>query len=92
MSVYQNLMGQIEDAGLLFNVRQARVFAEKHDVSLYGQEGLYSVDGKKALINCKTGKVISVVSDRYKVVTNHEIFHSFCKSIEDSGRRGRCAG
>ncbi len=85
MSVYQNLMGQIEDAGLLFNVRQARVFAEKHDVSLYGQEGLYSVDGKKALINSKTGKVISIVSDRYKVVTNQEIFHSFCKSIEESG-------
>ena len=37
MSVYQNLMGQIEEAGLLFNVRQARVFAEKHDVSLHGQ-------------------------------------------------------
>jgi len=83
MSVYQNLMGQIENAGLLFNVKQAPVFAQPE--FKYGDLRPIPVEGKKALINSKTGNVISIVSDRYKVVTNQEIFHSFCKSIEDSG-------
>lgn len=83
MSIYQNLMGQIEDAGLLFNVKQAPVFAQPE--FKYGVARTIPVNGKKALINSKTDKVMSIVSDRYKVVTNHEIFDSFCKSIETSG-------
>lgn len=75
MSVYQNLMGQIDSTGLLFNV---------------DSEELRTASGKlvpkrKALINTRTNEVMSVVSDSYKVVTNEQIFSSFCNSIEASG-------
>ena len=79
MGVYENLMTQIDDAGLLFNVNESRVFAEKR----FG-EGFRPVPGKKALINAKTDQVISIVSDRYKVVTNEEIFSAFCDSVQRS--------
>ena len=75
MSVYQNLMSKIEDAGLLFNVIDQRV---------YLQDGT-EVPNKRALINSNNGKIMSLVSDGYKVVTNEEIFSGFCKSIEASG-------
>ena len=75
MSVYQNLMSKIEDAGLLFNVIDQRV---------YLQDGT-EVPNKRALINSNSGKIMSLVSDSYKVVTNEEIFTGFCKSIEASG-------
>ena len=74
MSVYQNLMSQIDNAGLLFNVQED---------ALYTQSGA-EVPNKKALINLNNGKVMSVVSKGYKVVTNDEIFSGFCKSIEAS--------
>lgn len=75
MSVYQNLMSQIDSTGLLFNV---------------DSEELRTATGKlvpkrKALINTCTNEVMSVVSDSYKVVTNEQIFSSFCNSIEASG-------
>ncbi len=75
MSVYQNLMSQIDNAGLLFNVQEDKLFTES------GAE----VPKKKALINLNNGKVMSVVSQNYKVVTNDEIFSGFCKSVERSG-------
>lgn len=74
MTVYQNLMSQIDNAGLLFNVQEDK---------LYTQSGA-EVPNKKALINLNNGKVMSVVSKGYKVVTNDEIFSGFCKSIEAS--------
>ena len=86
MGVYENLMTQIDDAGLLFNVNESRVFAEKRNV-IAGRvisQGVSPVPGKKALINAKTDQVISIVSDRYKVVTNEEIFSAFCDSVQRS--------
>lgn len=82
MTIYHNLMQQIEDAGLLFNVQKANLLAEVQDSQLYGREGCKLVDNRKALINAKTGKIMSIVSNNYKVVTNEEIFSSFCKNIE----------
>ena len=82
MTVYNDLMQQIDEAGLLFNVQKANLLAEVQDISLYGQEGCKPVDNRKALINTKSGKIMSIVSDNYKVVTNEEIFSSFCKNIE----------
>jgi len=75
MSVYQNLMSQIHDAGLLFNVDSQ---------SLKTAHGI-DVPNKRALINTSNNQVMSVVSDTYKVVTNAEIYSSFCRSIEASG-------
>lgn len=82
MTVYNDLMQQIDEAGLLFNVQKANLLAEVQDIGLYGQEGCKPVDNRKALINTKSGKIMSIVSDNYKVVTNEEIFSSFCKNIE----------
>ena len=85
MTVYNNLMEQIDNAGLLFNVKEVNLYAELNDLALHGQEGARLIEGKKALVNCATDKVMSVVSRRYKVVTNEEIFNGFCKAIETSG-------
>jgi len=84
MTIYHNLMQQIEDAGLLFNVQKANLLAEVQDSQLHGRDGCKLVDNRKALINSKTGKIMSIVSNNYKVVTNEEIFSSFCKNIEAS--------
>ena len=84
MTVYNNLMQRIDDAGLLFNVQKANLFAEINDIGLHGRHGCKQVDNRKALINTKSGKIMSIVSDSYKVVTNEEIFSSFCKNIEDA--------
>lgn len=74
MSVYENLMGQIADKGLLFNVGSQKLRTE---------DGT-AIIGKRALINQKSGKVMSIVSDNYKVVTNEEIFSAFCKNVEQA--------
>lgn len=88
MSIYQNLMQQIDNAGLLFNVQECNLYAERQELSLYGREGVIEVPNKKALINTSNGEVMSVVSSNYKVVTNEQIFDGFCKSIEVSGIDG----
>ena len=74
MGIYQDLMGQIEDAGLLFNVQEMPVIVNGK-----------AVPNKKALVNSKSDAVMSIVSDRYKVVTNEEIFSGFCNAIAVSG-------
>ena len=74
MSVYQNLMSKIDNAGLLFNV-------ESHEVQTAG--GI-AIPNKRAIINTSNNAVMSVVSDTYKVVPNEEIYSAFCKSIEAS--------
>lgn len=71
MTVYNDLMSKIADQGLLFNVQSERITTESGRV----------VPNKRALINAKTGGVMSVVSDAYKVVTNEEIFSSFCHAL-----------
>lgn len=85
MTVYDNLMQQIDDAGLLFNVTSHSMLARLEKNEATGTFSTCPIPNKRALINAKSGEVISVVSDRYKVVTNEQIFSSFCKSIENSG-------
>ena len=85
MTVYDNLMQQIDDAGLLFNVTSHSMLARLEKNEATGKFSTCPIPNKRALINAKSGEVISVVSDRYKVVTNEQIFSSFCKSIENSG-------
>ena len=84
MTVYHDLMQQIDDEGLLFNVKKVNLLAEVNDISLYGQEGCKPVNNRVALINGKTGDVMGIVSDRYKVVSNEEIFSKFCSTIAES--------
>lgn len=74
MGVYQNLMGQLSDNNVLFNVEEQPIFT---------QSGLH-IEGKKAIINKSNNNTIGIVSENYKVVPNEEIFDSFCKSIEQS--------
>lgn len=85
MTVYDNLMQQIDDAGLLFNVTSHPMLARLGEKGSTGSFHTCPIPNKRALINASSGEVISVVSDRYKVVTNEQIFSSFCKSIENSG-------
>lgn len=73
MTVYQNLMDQLDDQGLLFNVTEDKLLTA----------GGIEVPKKKAIIH-QSGEVISVVGENYKVVSNEEIFSSFCRGIEDS--------
>jgi len=75
MTVYNELMGKLDDAGLLFNVAEDRV------TTASGIE----IQNKKALINQRNGEVLSVVSNAYKTVTNEEIFSGFCRAVEASG-------
>lgn len=54
---------------LLFPVRTVGVFAELCE----GVEASRQrIPGKKAIVNCTNGRVISVVSDKYQVVTNRD--------------------
>jgi len=85
MSVYQNLMSQIDNSGLLFNVAECDLYTDYNQPSdglMLNKES--PVGNKKALINTANGKVMSVVSKGYKVVTNEEIFSGFCRSVEAS--------
>ena len=75
MTVYENLMSQIDNTGLLFNVESEELRTASGKL----------VPKRKALINTRTNDVMSVVSDSYKVVTNEQIFSSFCNSIQASG-------
>jgi hypothetical protein len=66
-------MDQLDDQGLLFNVTEDKLLTAS------GIE----VPKKKAIIH-QSGEVISVVGENYKVVSNEEIFSSFCRGIEES--------
>lgn len=68
-----NMMNKIADQGLLFNVTTSPVSTE------FGV-----IEGKKAIINADTHEALGVVSNRYKVVPNSEIFEGFAKSIAAS--------
>jgi len=75
MTIAQNLMQQIDNAGLIFNVREE---------SLYLESGL-EIQDKKVIVNGRTGQPMGVVGNNYKVVTNEHVFDGFTKSIEASG-------
>lgn len=65
------ILDQLNDLGAFFNVREE---ALKTDSGL-------SVPGKKVLINETDNTPISVVSSRYKTVTNLEVFEAFDKAL-----------
>ena len=67
-------MDQIDNAGLLFNVRESKVFTDHGEIA-----------GKKAIINASNNQAMGIVSNRYKVVTNQEIFENFTAGIAASG-------
>ena len=54
---------------VLFPVRTVHVFAQ---MRAGDEASLARIPGRKAIVNCTTGRVISVVSDNYQVVTNHQ--------------------
>ena len=68
-----NMMNQIADKGLLFNVSTSPRSTE-HGI----------IHGKKAIINAETNEPLGIVSNGYKVVPNSEIFESFAQSIVSS--------
>lgn len=74
MTAYHALMDQLTDKGALFNVSTDTLMTGSGTV----------VKNKKSIINNSTGEVIGIVSPKYKVVSNEEIFNSFCKSVENS--------
>ena len=74
MNVQTMLMDQIDNAGLLFNVRESAVFTDSGEIF-----------GKKAIINAQTNQAMGIVSNRYKVVSNQEIFENFTAGIAASG-------
>lgn len=74
MGIYNNLMDQLADKGALFNVST--------DTLLTGAGT--TVPNKKCIINNHNGKVIGLVSEKYKVVPNEAVFDAFCKSVEAS--------
>lgn len=74
MNVQTMLMDQIDNAGLLFNVRESKVFTDNGVIA-----------GKKAIINAQTDQAMGIVSTRYKVVSNQEIFENFTAGIAASG-------
>ena len=67
------MMNKIADKGLLFNVGTSPISTE-HGI----------IEGKKAIINADTNETLGIVSNRYKVVPNAEIFESFANSIVSS--------
>lgn len=75
MSIAANLMSQLDNAGILFNVRTE---------SLVSESGL-AIPNKKVIVNEASNQPMGVVSEGYKVVTNEQIFDGFTKSIEASG-------
>ena len=75
MTAYNNLMDQLQDNGALFNVRTEDVITGS---------GI-AIPNKKAIINESTGGIIGVVGDKYKVVTNEEVFNAFLNTVVESG-------
>lgn len=69
---------------LLFPVRTVPVYADlrgganeglQRDPYKRADEVLRRIPGQRALVNCETERVISVVSENYQVVTNREALH-----------------
>ena len=61
MTVYDNLMQQIDDAGLLFNVTSHSMLARLEKNEATGTFSTCPIPNKRALINATSGEVISVV-------------------------------
>ena len=57
---------------LLFPVRRVPVYADLRGGS---REGLERIQGQRAIVNCATDRVISIVSESYQVVTNREALY-----------------
>ena len=74
-AIYDDLMGQLTDSNVLFNVIEEGVMSTS---------GLI-IPGKKTLINASTNQPMSVVSSTYRTVSNEEIFNSFLSRVLDSG-------
>lgn len=75
MTVYENFMGQLDDAGMLFNVREERLMTDT---------GM-SIPNRKVIINDRDNLPMGIVSDNYKVVSNEQVMSAFVQSIIDSG-------
>ncbi len=69
---------------LLFPVRNVPVYADlrggadeglQRDPHKRAGEGLLRIPSQRAIVNCETNRVISVVSENYQVVTNREALH-----------------
>jgi hypothetical protein len=69
-----SIMDQLQQSGILFNVREE---------SLVSASGV-TIPGKKVIINEATNTPLSVVSSRYRTVTNLEIFESFTTALANS--------
>lgn len=66
-----DLYNQIQDAGVLFNVRRERMFSESGAIS-----------SKYGIINESSNEVIGIVGEGYKMVTNEEVVQSMLASFE----------
>lgn len=75
MGIYNDLMSQLDNAGVLFNVREEGVLTASGDV----------IPNRKCLINEASNHVMSIVSTGYKTVSNEQIFSGFCQAVENSG-------
>lgn len=74
MSISTQLMDQLDNANVLFNVSEQ---------TLMTGNGL-QIPNKKVLINEMNGSVLGIVGQNYRAVTNEEIFDEFTRSIEKS--------
>lgn len=68
------LIDQVADLGALFNVRREPLFTNS---------GI-QVAGKMAIVNETSNTVIGVVSDKYRVVTNHEVIENMQAALGES--------
>lgn len=73
---------QLDD--LLFPVRAVPVYADlrgganeglHRDPNQRADEELRRIPGQRAIVNCATDRVLSVVSENYRIVTNREALH-----------------
>lgn len=59
----------------LFNVRREEILTSSGSL----------IKGKRAIVNDITNEVVGVVSDKYRVVTNHEVMEHMSFALEASG-------
>lgn len=67
-----NIYDSIKQQNALRNVTAEKIFLSDGN----------PIEGKRAIVLSDTGKAISVVSDRYKVVSNEEVMTATLKAIE----------
>lgn len=67
-----NIYDSIKQQNALRNVTAEKIFLADGN----------PIEGKRAIVLADTGKAISVVSDRYKVVSNEEVMTATLKAIE----------